>query len=159
MVIQVDSREKPHAIGKILKAFDDNGIKHFVSKLPVGDYISLDNAKLAIDRKANLLELCGNVCQQHKRFVGEMELANELGIKLIVLCEHGGKIEMLEDVKDWYNPRLKSSPKATTGERLYKILHSMSVRHGVEFLFCKKAETGSKIIELLGNSNDTKRCS
>lgn len=150
MTIQVDSREKAHAIGKILKTFEESSVKYFVSKLPVGDYISLDNARLAIDRKQNLLELCGNVCQDHKRFVSELELANELGIKLIVLCEHGGKIACLEDVKWWFNPRLKFSPKATTGERLYKILHSISVRHGVEFQFCKKADTGTRIIELLG---------
>ena len=154
VTIQIDSREKAHAIGKILRQFDEAGVKHFVSKLPVGDYQSLDNARLVVDRKADLQELCGNVCQQHKRFVAELIRANDLGIKLIVLCEHGGKVETLEDIRGWYNPRLRFSPQATTGERLYKILHTMSIRHGVEFLFCKKAETGAKIIELLGGSDE-----
>ena len=43
MDIQIDTREKQRAIRKILKTFDDNGVKHFSSKLLVGDYMSLDN--------------------------------------------------------------------------------------------------------------------
>ena len=66
MDIQIDSREKAKAIRKILKTFDDKGINHYTSKLFVGDYMSLDNPRLIIDRKQNLQELCGNVCQQHE---------------------------------------------------------------------------------------------
>ena len=62
MDIQIDSREKAKAIRKILKTFDDKGINHYTSKLFVGDYMSLDNPRLIIDRKQNLQELCGNVC-------------------------------------------------------------------------------------------------
>ena len=54
MDIQIDTREKQRAIRKILKTFDDNGVKHFSSKLLVGDYMSLDNPRLIIDRKQNL---------------------------------------------------------------------------------------------------------
>lgn len=50
MDIQIDTREKQRAIRKILKTFDDNGVKHFSSKLLVGDYMSLDNPRLIIDR-------------------------------------------------------------------------------------------------------------
>lgn len=149
MTIQIDSREKPQAIGKILRFFDDNNIKHFVSKLPCGDYMSLDNARLCIDRKQNLQEICGNVTQQHKRFVAELMRASDLEIQLIILCEHGSGIECLEDVRGWENPRLRLSPGATTGECLCKVMHTMELRHGVRFLFCKKAETGRRIAELL----------
>lgn len=72
MDIQIDTREKQRAVRKILKTFDDNGVKHFSSKLLVGDYMSLDNPRLIIDRKQNLQELCGNVCQQHERFKREL---------------------------------------------------------------------------------------
>ena len=150
MTIQVDSREKAHAIKKILATFDRQGIKWFVSKLPVGDYQSLDNAKLVIDRKQNLSEITNNVCQGHARFKAELERANDLGIKLIILCEHGKNINGLADVIEWENPRLKESPMAMSGERLYKVLSAMSAKYGVDFLFCNKAETGTKIIELLG---------
>lgn len=80
MDIQIDTREKQRAIRKIIKTFDENGVKHFSSKLLVGDYMSLDNPRLIIDRKQNLQELCGNVCQQHERFKKELLLCkNEAG--------------------------------------------------------------------------------
>lgn len=150
MTIIVDSREKPRAIKKILARFESEDIQHHVSKLPVGDYMSLDNARLVIDRKQSLGELCGNVCQQHRRFAAELELAGKLGIKLIILCEHGGGIEKLEDVAGWVNPRLKDSPMAMSGERLYRVLLAMSKKYNAEFLFCDKDSTGRRIIELLG---------
>ena len=80
MMIWIDSREKDHAIQKILNHFQSVHTKYFVSKLPVGDYMSLDNPWLVIDRKQNLSELCQNVCQDHKRFRSELERANEYGI-------------------------------------------------------------------------------
>lgn len=103
--IIIDSREKARAIQKIIAEFDRQGITYDVSKLYVGDYQSLDNARLAIDRKQNLNELCSNVCQQHNRFRNELMRAQEMGIKLIILIEHGGKIKSLEDIKGWVNPR------------------------------------------------------
>ena len=148
-VIIQDTREKPQAIGKINRQFEENGYKVVRSKMIVGDYQFLDNPYFVIDRKQDLQELCGNVCQQHQRFKAELKRANELGIKVCVLCEHGGSIETLEDVKAWYNPRLKTSPKATKGETLFKILQTLSWNYDVEFVFCKKGVTGLKIIELL----------
>ena len=149
MVIQVDTREKAKAIKKILTEFDKRGVQHISSKLYVGDYMSLDNPKVIIDRKKDLLELCGNVCQEHKRFVSELSRAQEVGIKLIILCENGRGIKELKDVVKWINPRLKKSPMAVSGARLFKILYSISKKYEVEFLFCEKNETGSRIIELL----------
>ena len=105
MVIQVDSREKAHAIEKILAEFDRQGVKWFVSKLPQADYMSLDNPKLLIDRKQNLNELCNNVVQDHKRFRAELLRAQEYGQHIIVLVEHSKNIRTLEDVIHWVNPR------------------------------------------------------
>lgn len=62
-MIQIDSREHQKVIDGIKKAFDAAGEKWFVSKLYVGDYMNYDNPRLVIDRKQNLSELCGNVCQ------------------------------------------------------------------------------------------------
>lgn len=153
MVIQVDSREKAHAITKILETFDREGVKWFVSKLPVGDYMSLDNPRLVIDRKQNLNEVCNNVVQDHKRFAAELIRAKEFGIHVVVLVEHGKGITCLNDVLNWQNPRLKQSPMAVSGERLFRILSTMQNNHDrydVEFLFCDKDETGKRIIEILG---------
>ncbi len=158
MTIQIDSREKPKAIQKILADFDKTGINHFVSKLPVGDYMSFDNPRLVIDRKQSLQELCSNVCQQHKRFRAELIRAQEIGIHVVLLCEHGGRIRSLEDVKAWVNPRLKTSPMAVSGERLYKILSTMQKTYGVEIEFCRKQDTGKRIIEILGEGRERNDC-
>lgn len=150
MTIQIDSREKAHIIKHIQDTFDKAGVKHFVSKLPVGDYMSLDRPRLAIDRKHNLNELCGNVVQGHKRFSDELKRANDLGIKLVLLVEHSRSVKTLDDVIHWENPRLKISPLAVSGERLFKILSSMRAKYGIEILFCEKRNTGKRIIEILG---------
>ena len=149
MTIQVDSREKARAIKKVLADFEKLGVHHFTSKLYVGDYMSLDNPRLIIDRKQNLLEVACNLVQQHDRFISEIKRANSAGIKLIFLVEHGYGIEKLEDVAKWENPRLKESKFAVSGERLYKMISVLCAHHNIEFLFCDKNQTGAKIVELL----------
>lgn len=153
MIVQIDTREKQKAIKNILKEFDNQGVKHISSKMYVGDYVSLDNSRLVIDRKRNLQELCVNVCQDHKRFKEELIRAQESGIKLIILCEHGGNIKTLEDVNNWVNPRLKKSPLAVSGPRLFKILYTMSKTYGVDFVFCNKLQTGKVILDLLNGGD------
>lgn len=166
MIIQVDSREKPKAITKILSEFEKQGIKYISSKLYIADYMSYDNPRLVIDRKQNLAELCGNACQQHKRFRDELLRAQENGIKLIILCEHGGEVKTLEDVHKWQNPRRKQriynttvgrwieyETNAMTGEKLQKVLTTMQEKYGCEFLFCNKEDTGKRIIEILSGGS------
>ncbi|MBR1853404.1 MAG: ERCC4 domain-containing protein [Lachnospiraceae bacterium] len=164
MVIQIDSREKARAVRNIVAEFDRAGINHPVSKLMVGDYMNYDNPRLVVDRKQNLTELCCNVCQDHERFRNEIVRANENGIKLVFLVEHGDGIECLEDVIFWENPRRKKrrcidghwqtvETKATTGETLYNILTTIRQKYGVEFVFCRKEDTGRKIMELLANDS------
>ena len=149
MVIEVDTREKPKAIQTILKQFEAAGVQVIRSKLWVADYRLLDNPYLVVDRKQNLNELCNNVVQEHKRFAAELTRAKEVGISVVVLVEHGGAIKSIEDVPNWVNPRLKVSPLAVSGERLYKILKAMEYTYGVRFEFCNKANTGRRILEIL----------
>ena len=111
--------------------------------------MSLDNAKFAIDRKQNLLEVCNNVCQDHTRFINELKRANEYGIRLVFLIEHSRNIRTLDDAQKWKNPRLKESPLAVSGERLYKILSTIEKTYNTKFYFCDKAHTGQEIIKLL----------
>lgn len=150
MICQIDSREKARAIQKILAEFDEQGVKHFVSKLPIGDYMSYDNPRRVIDRKQSLAEVAVNVGQDHARFKRELERAAEYGVHLIFLVEHGGAIKTLEDVQKWNNPRLKEHPLALSGERLYKIMLTMQNKYGIEWLFCDKRVTGKRILEILG---------
>lgn len=169
MQVQVDTREHAKEWERIKGQFDALGVQYFRSKMYVGDYQSLDNPRLVIDRKKDLQEICGNVCQQHERFKAELLRAKEQGIKLIILCEHGADIKSLEDVFFWQNPRKYQirwktvngkrvkdviSAKAVDGNQLYKSLCTIRDRYGVSFIFCTKEETGQKIIEILGGSYD-----
>ena len=154
MTIQIDSREHKFELARIQKQLTMAGCKTIVSKLYVGDYQSLDNPRLVVDRKKDLQELCGNVCQQHERFKNELVRAMEAGIQIIILCEHGTDVQSLEDVYFWDNPRLKKSPKATSGESLYRSLCTIRDRYNVRFEFCTKRETGKRIMELLSNGKE-----
>lgn len=165
MTIQCDTREHKKEWERIKSQFDGIGVDYFRSKLWVGDYMNIDNPRVVIDRKKDLLELCGNVTQQHKRFAAELIRAQENNIKLIILCEHGEGIETLTDVYFWHNPRLDLSewviqnghpakipkyPKATEGTALYRSLITMRDKYNIEFRFCEKSETGCVITQLLG---------
>lgn len=147
MIIQVDSRERQYE--HVTRYFDSQGIKWVKSKCVVGDYVNLENPMVVIDRKKDLQEVSGNVCQQHDRFVRELELAKDLGYKMIVLVEEPN-ITTLANVCSWYNFRRRTNPKAIDGRTLYKIMKTMSEKYGFEWQFCKKAECGKRIVELLG---------
>ena len=149
MTIQIDSREHKWELARIQRQLIALGCKTIVSKLYVGDYQSLDNPRLVIDRKKDLQEICGNVAQQHERFQRELVRAKEAEIKLIILIEHGDDIRTLEDVYFWDNPRLLQSPKAINGKSLYRSLCTIRDRYNVRFEFCSKHDTGRKIMELL----------
>lgn len=166
MTIQVDTREHKEEWERIQGHFDNLEVEYFRSKLYVGDYQSLDNSRLVIDRKKDLGELCGNVCQQHERFKAELLRAKQHGIKIIILCEHGEDIQTVEDVYFWQNPRkhrtiwktvdgkrIKTviSEKAVDGCQLYKSLCTIRDRYNVDFVFCSKEETGKRIVEILSN--------
>lgn len=168
MHIIIDTREHEKERKRIEKQFDNLGVTYERRKLDTGDYMSPENPMITIDRKKDLLELCGNVTQQHERFRRELERAlhpkSGDPIKLIILCEHGEDIKRLEDVYFWENPRRKPTewimhdghpckvPKnehATTGPQLYKSLCTIRDKYKVDFYFCTKDKTGSEIVRLL----------
>lgn len=164
MTIQIDTREHKNEVARIERQLDAMGVEHFRSKLYVGDYQSLDNGRLVIDRKKDLQELCGNVTQQHERFRREIQRANDAGIHLIILCEHGNGIRQLTDVYFWENPRLSRKrwivedgrpkgvpmyPTAISGVTLFKILETIGKKYGVRFAFCDPENTGEMIVKLL----------
>lgn len=180
MTIQIDTREKQRAIKKIVTEFEKQDVKHYSSKLYVGDYMSLDNPRLIIDRKQNLSEVCSNVCQGHSRFRGELIRARDNGIKLIILIEHSNRVKSLEDVENWVNPRSKKrvwvpdqiktnkdgeeyweaghyetrKTKAMPGKTLAKVMETMAKKYGCEWQFCDKNNTGKRIIKILGEDHD-----
>lgn len=148
MHIIVDTREQKY--NHVTDYFDKDGIKWVRSKLICGDYQNPLNPTIIIDRKKDLQEVAGNVCQQHERFVRELELAKELGYKLIILVEEPN-ITALQNVCSWYNWRKRTNPKAITGKTLYKIMKTMESKYGVSWEFTTKANCGKRIVELLSN--------
>lgn len=144
------------------------GAKLLRSKLPVGDYANIKNMSIVIDSKKDLQECVGNICgKEHARFRRECQLAQDNGIKLIVLVEHGWGIKSIEDVAMWRNPRIdtwerkvKSMQRKcisiaglkppTCGETLSKAMKTMQAKYGVEFMFCSRGDAGKKILEILG---------
>jgi hypothetical protein len=139
---QADKHKKKH------EYFNANSINVVRSKLLIGDYALLTDMSTVIDTKKDIQEIIGNVTKQHARFASECTLANSNGIQLIILIEDE-KVTCIDDLNGWYNYRLKRSPKATTGKTLAKILHTMEDIYGVKFLFCKRSESGKRVVELL----------
>lgn len=149
MVIIEDTRNKPDKNAHIKEQLESLGYNVMRSKLLVGDYTFATNQSICIDTKKDLLELCGNVTGDHKRFRDECERAREAGIQLIILVADDN-IENLSGVFSWKNPRRFYSKKATTGRTLGKILYNMRDKYDVQFEFCKREDTGKRIVELLG---------
>lgn len=152
MYILVDSREKPHAIGKILDEFQMQGIPYDITKLYIGDYMDYGNPRLVVDRKQNIGELASNCTGDRDRFKRELDRAVATGTEIVVLVEQstysaGDKriqVKNIEDLMLW------SSPYSTVpGERLYRVLASWTYKYPLRVEFCRKADTGKRIIEIL----------
>ena len=148
-----DSREKARAIKKIISEFESHGIQHFSTKLFVGDYMCPNNPLTFIDRKQDVNEIAQNAVAGNTRFKAELDRMKCIGAKMYILIEQdqidGKKIESLEDIILWENKY-----GAVQGERIYRILKCWENKYDIKFVFCKKADTGKKIIELLGAKNE-----
>ena len=163
-----DSREKRAYHGNVVSGLKERGINVVRSKLFVGDYTRVDNMSVCVDLKQNMIEVYGNVIQQHDRFVRECRRAQQAGIKLIILVEQVG-IGTVQDVASWKNPRITKWEKLrdahkqgkrmneplnpyppVSSERLAKAMQTISDRYGAEWRFCAKSETVDVICEVLG---------
>lgn len=148
MKITIDTREKK--CDHIKAWFEKNGIEYEIKKLDVGDYMLTDNPKISIDKKQNLSELSRNLTNKadHSRFWKEVRRAREQGIKLYILCEHGGKIKSIQDVTQW-----QDKYSGVSGRYLMDEIYRVHISYGIEFVFCDKRSTGRKIIEILKEGN------
>lgn len=126
--------------------FDRHGIEYEVRKLDVGDYMIEGQPHIVVDRKQSLGECAMNLMNRSDsaRFWREVRLANERGVNLIVLVEHGGQIKTINDVPKW-----KSRYSPVTGRRLIDEMIRLEMSYGVVWQFCSKKSTGKRIIEIL----------
>ena len=149
-MLLVDSREKwtqkkPHSYNSIGGQLDRKGVPYRVCKLDVGDYM-MEGGTVTIDTKQDLEELSRNLMNRadHARFMKEVRRAAEKGLRLVVLCRHGGAYKSIQDVAGW---RSKYSP--VTGRALMDEIYRIHISYGVDFFFCSKQGTAKKILEIL----------
>lgn len=149
MKIYVDSREKWTHDGStdthLSRYFEKHGIKWEVKKLDCGDYM-IPGGNISVDRKRSLDELATNLLNPNDkaRFWREVRRARETGVKLVILCEHGGKIKTFNDVKTW-----KSKFSRVTGRSLSDAIFKLYMAYSVPVMFCDKRSTGKRIMEIL----------
>ena len=152
MIVQYDSREQKSSRERITKQFDKLGIEHFCSKMYVGDYCDPTNPKRIVERKKSIGELALNLTVHHKRFVAELDRAKMLGSHITILIEEnkidGKPITELSDLILW-----SSEHTQIRGERLYRILSSLTNRYELDVCFCDKRSTGKRIVEILEKEN------
>lgn len=147
-IVVEDTRQQVGKHDHIENWFKDNSYKIVRTKLFCGDYTYLDNQTICVDTKKDIQEIVSNVTSQHKRFTDEIKRANENGIKLYFIIQDE-YITKIEELNRWWNPRLISSPKATRGSTLFKILWKLEKEYGTKFYFSKRCNCAETIIKIL----------
>lgn len=146
----VDTREKwTHSNSQdvhIRRYLDRHGIEYEIRKLDVGDYMMEENPKMAIDRKHNLEEVARNLMNRSDsaRFWREVRRAHDSGIQLVLLVESGPGVLNINDVPKW-----RSKYSQVTGRRIINEMIRLEMSYGVRWVFCSKASTGKRIMEIL----------
>lgn len=161
LTMLIDSREQK--LFHITDVWDTNNIPYTVLKekqsmkvgdysigikLPNGEYISLAD-KVAIERKANLNELCNNFNEGrdengNSRIVREFIRAKEKGIKLILLVEE----------EDTYEKALRGQfrddkPSKMNSNAFIGMLMAYKARYGFELIFLNKQYSASFMYRML----------
>lgn len=164
-----DTRQQENKDDHVLNWFYKKNINVIRTKLFVGDYSLLHNQSICVDRKKDLLEVAGNLCnkEEHIRFRNELIRAKDNNIKLYILIEDE-IIYNVDGVKYYQCPRYKSNQyKVINGvnvlvhkrgekrsqvnfETLGKVMKTMEDKYGCKFVFAKREEFGKKVLELLG---------
>lgn len=167
MIIQEDTRQKPNKNADIRKQLEALG--HTVRRFGMlcGDYQIFGKGDVVIDTKQDMNEVYSNVITDHERFANEARLAQEAGIKLIILVTDP-IVSSVDDVRLWRNPRRErwfmvkamqrkgkmltvkqSKTPPCASDRLQKAMVTMTLRYGITWLFCERERVGEEIIRLL----------
>jgi len=142
-----DTRNKVGKHKNVEAYCKQKGIELVRQKLEYGDY-QIPGGTITIDTKRNLDEVATNLINRsHRdsiRFWNEIRNANQSGVKLVILVEHGGDIKTINDVPKW---RSQYSP--VTGRRLIDEMIRCEFSYGVVWKFCDRRSTGKRIIDIL----------
>ena len=104
MVLFEDTRQQVGKHKNVHLYCRQAGIKIIRQALNVGDYQIAGKGDISVDTKMGVLELAGNVFQEHERFRAECLRAQECGIQLIVLVEEplpGGRLDLWRPPIGW----------------------------------------------------------
>ena len=148
MVVVEDSRNQTGKHKNINAYLESVGVRVLRSKMIVGDYTLPADQRICIDTKKDMVEVSQNIFQDHARFRRECELAKDCGIRLVVLIEDNA-VANWEELLKWTNPQPNRSALTPNGERCFKVMKAMEYSYGVEFQFCKKKDTGKRILQIL----------
>ena len=181
-----DTNNKPGKHSLKNSYWQNSGIEVVRQRLPVGDYVLMNDKiadvfrrkekrgipvkmmallgtyDVAIDSKNSIQELVGDICgKQHERFRDECILAQNNGIRLIVLVENEDGIDDVRDLHRWVNPRLwirrggkQLYPQATRGVTLMRSCLTMEKKYGVKFVFAHPLKAGAAVLLLLDSDNE-----
>lgn len=146
MIFYRDTRDKKGKHDNVDNYLLKCGHEIVYRKLDVGDVMTEGVPGVSIDLKRNLGELSKNLMNRtdHSRFYKEVRRAREQGIKLYILCEHGGKVKSIRDVAQW-----SDKYSGVSGRALMDSIYRCHISYGIEFLFCDKRITGRRIVEIL----------
>ena len=153
MVIVEDSRNQVGKHKNINAYLESVGLRVIRSKLIVGDYVIANRQDTSVDTKQDMVEVSQDIFQDHKRFRRECVLAKDCEIRLVVLIEDN-TVSNYEELLQWVNPQPNRSALTPNGERCFKVMKAMEYSYGVEFQFCKKKDTGKRILQILTEGKD-----
>jgi hypothetical protein len=148
MVLFEDTRQQVGKHKNVHLYCRQSGIKIIRQALNVGDYQIAGKGDISVDTKMSVLELAGNVFQEHERFRAECLRAQECGIQLIVLVEEQlprGRLDLWRPPIGWNGVPIARFDPAI----LRKAMITMQKEYGVKFRFCDVRSTGKQIIEYL----------
>ena len=140
--IIADSREQ---VNQHLTAYwDKKNVPYFTRKLDVGDYsaqigdLTLER-DIAVERKRNIDEICGNLSQDRDRFEREFLRAKAKGTKVFLIIENSTWSDIY-----LHNYRSQLSPKS-----LMASLMSWQIRFNITVIFCEPENTPRLIHQIL----------
>ena len=144
MKIIIDSRETKPLSFRSLKTCK---IETEVRKLDVGDYaLELANGDLApiIFERKSKGDLWGTLGKGYARFKRELELANKMGVELLLIIE-----VPYDDVRAGYtyiNKRGKCCYSKKSGSATVSQIHTLNIKHGLIPIFCTSRDEMSRYI-------------
>ena len=141
LTIICDTREQDRHVSEY---FESKKIPAITRKLDTGDYscqlgdVTFER-DIAVERKHNLDEICGNFSVERERFEREMLRAKAYNTKLYLIIENASWSDIFIG-----NYRSKLSSKSLTASIL-----SWIARYNITLIFCKPEETARLIYGIM----------